>query len=44
MKGNIGPSKKSYYFNQDNIDNKQKRLFSKMADEFDIDKVIPKDH
>ena len=41
MKGNIGPSKKL------NLDagttSQQKELFSMMADEFDIEKVIPKD-
>jgi hypothetical protein len=41
MKGNIGPTQKSTVENN-NYTNQQKRLFASMADEFDIDKVIPK--
>jgi hypothetical protein len=41
MKGNIGPTNKSQF-----VDplkgNAQKQLFQKMAEEFDIDNVIPK--
>lgn len=40
LKGNIGPAKKGGF--NGGLDTRQKKLFSKMADEFDIDKVIPK--
>jgi len=44
--GNIGPNKNKYLnpVSQMDLDHKQKKLFSKMAEEFDIDKVIPKAH
>ena len=42
MKGNIGPSKKLTF--DAGTTSQQKQLFSMMADEFDIEKVIPKDN
>lgn len=42
MKGNIGPTKKLAIDSTGTFANQQKKLFSKMADEFDIDKVIPR--
>lgn len=46
LMGNIGPNKNKYLnpVSQMDLDHKQKKLFSKMAEEFDIDKVIPKAH
>ena len=41
MKGNIGPTQ-SKNVEATGYTNMQKKLFSKMAEEFDIDKVIPK--
>ena len=41
MKGNIGPSKKNTYIDPDEVDNHQKRIWRKLAEEFDIDNVIP---
>jgi len=41
MKGNIGPSMKKNV-NVDDVTAIQKKIFSKMAEEFDIDNVIPK--
>ena len=41
MKGNIGPSMKKNV-NVDDATANQKKIFSKMAEEFDIDNVIPK--
>lgn len=41
MKGNIGPSKKNTYIDPDDVDKRQKRIFQKLAEEFDIDNVIP---
>lgn len=41
MKGNIGPSMKKNV-HVDDATNNQKKIFSKMAEEFDIDNVIPK--
>lgn len=44
LMGNIGPTKNKYLnpVAQMDLDHKQKKLFSKMAEEFDIDNVIPK--
>ena len=44
LMGNIGPTKNKYLdpVSQMDLDHKQRRLFSKMAEEFDIDNVIPK--
>ena len=42
MKGNIGPTKKLAIDSTSSYANQQKKLFSKMAEEFDIDKVIPR--
>jgi hypothetical protein len=41
MKGNIGPSKKNTYIDPDEVDIIQKRIWRKLAEEFDIDNVIP---
>lgn len=41
MKGNIGPTQKNAV-ESSNYDNNQRKIFSKIAEEFDIDKVIPK--
>jgi hypothetical protein len=41
MKGNIGPTQNKNV-EATGYTNMQKKLFSKMAEEFDIDKVIPK--
>lgn len=43
MKGNIGPTIKNTYIDPDNLPRNQKEILQRMADEFDIDKVIPKD-
>ena len=43
MKGNIGPTLGKTLIDGD-ISNHQKMIFEKMAEEFDIDKVIPKSH
>ena len=42
MKGNIGPTQNKVPESLLGYTNMQKKLFSKMAEEFDIDKVIPK--
>ena len=44
LMGNIGPTKNKYLnpVAQRDLDHAQKKLFSKMAEEFDIDNVIPK--
>jgi hypothetical protein len=45
MKGNIGPSSKFIIDQNNDYSQQQKQLFSRMADEFAIDKVIPnRDH
>lgn len=41
MKGNIGPAKKNAYVEGDEVDQIKKRIFRNMAEEFDIDNVIP---
>jgi hypothetical protein len=43
LMGNIGPTKNKYLnpVAQMDLDHKQKKLFSRMAEEFDIDNVIP---
>lgn len=41
MKGNIGPVKKNAFIDGDEVDQRQKYIFKKMAEEFDIDNVIP---
>jgi len=41
MKGNIGPSMKKNV-HVDDATATQKKTYAKMAEEFDIDKVIPK--
>jgi hypothetical protein len=43
MKGNIGPTSKLNFEKDNSYHAQQKQLFSKMADEFAIDKIIP-DH
>lgn len=42
MKGNIGPTQNKN-MEATGYTNMQKKLFSKMAEEFDIDKVIPRE-
>jgi hypothetical protein len=41
MKGNIGPVKRGSYIDGEELDQRQKHIFKKMAEEFDIDNVIP---
>jgi hypothetical protein len=41
MKGNIGPSIKNIDAN--NLPNEKQKAFSRLAEEFDIDNIIPKD-
>jgi hypothetical protein len=41
MKGNIGPAKKQAYIDGEEVDQRQKHILRKMAEEFDIDNVIP---
>jgi hypothetical protein len=41
MKGNIGLSK-TIYVNPDNMTNYQQKMFGIMAEECDIDRIIPK--
>ena len=41
MKGNIGQTKKNLFINQGTLTTKQKKIFSKLAEELDIDKIIP---
>lgn len=41
MKGNIGPTSKHIIVNDTNYSSQNRQLFNKMAEEFDIDKVIP---
>lgn len=41
--GNIGPTHKSIFINNENKTAKTQRLFRKLAVEFDIDNVIPKE-
>lgn len=43
MMGNIGFTKKNAYVDPDEIDNDKKHIFRKLAEEFDIDNVIPLD-
>jgi len=42
MKGNIGPSIKNIDTNA--LPNDRLKAFSKLAEEFDIDNIIPKDY
>ena len=41
--GNIGPTHKSIFINNENKTAKTQKLFKKLAIEFDIDNVIPKE-
>ena len=40
MKGNIGPTKKSQFLSSE-MEHNKKKLFSRIAEEFDIDRIIP---
>ena len=41
MKGNIGPTIKNTYIDAENLSTNQKAILDRMAEELDIDRIIP---